>query len=128
MPSIFRHGLDSRRFLNFRTSDLESIRMPDFLEIPTEGYLTLEILVQCLTPVILGIPDCPKYVSSSFYQPSIRVHQVCEMASLRKWTFLVAGNPPTPSAVERARSAGPSLRPSGLTETNCRPDGYSLEA
>ena len=36
--------------------------------------------------------------------------------------------PPTPSAVERARSAGPSLRPSGLKETAGRHDGCSLQA
>ena len=37
-------------------------------------------------------------------------------------------SPPTPSAVERARSAGKFLRPSGLKETACSHDGCSLNS
>ena len=43
--------------------------------------------------------------------------------------WYLAGYPPTPSAVERARSAGPSpVRPAGLKETACRHEGCSLVA
>ena len=91
-------------------------------EAPEDNFLTIfrgssEMVDFCHLEMFLTI----------FRGPS-GIHPNCHFNNFRTIFHGSRIYPPTPSAVERARSAGPSLRPSGLQETAGRHDGCSLQA